>query len=60
MEYCDKIVLRVGSHIAAQLPPDLDTSTRWRPVNTSRADQPRHRFCHVAVAYSDSMYVFGG
>lgn len=43
-----------------KLPPDLTTATKWRPVNTSRADQPRHRFCHVAVAYNDSMYVFGG
>jgi leucine-zipper-like transcriptional regulator 1 len=39
---------------------DLSTAARWRPVNTARADQPRHRFCHVAVVYDNSMYCFGG
>jgi len=42
-----------------QQPPEHQTA-RWRPVHTPRADQPRHRFCHVAVCYNDSMYVFGG
>lgn len=45
-----------------QLPAngDFSIAARWRPVSTARADQPRHRFCHVAVAYNDSMYAFGG
>jgi leucine-zipper-like transcriptional regulator 1 len=34
---------------------------RWRAVNaSSRGLQPRHRFCHVGVVYSNSLYVFGG
>lgn len=35
---------------------------RWRSINTARPDgqQLRHRFCHVAVPYNDSMYIFGG
>jgi hypothetical protein len=43
-----------------QMPTNPAAPARWRPVRTSRADQPRHRFCHVAVVYNDSMYVFGG
>jgi len=44
-----------------QLPAAAEQETaRWRPVHTPRADQPRHRFCHVAVTHNDSMYVFGG
>ena len=48
-----------------QLPDATTTATsqevaRWRPVHTPRADQPCHRFCHVAVSYNDSMWVFGG
>ena len=44
-----------------QLPDATNTTTsqemaRWRPVHTPRADQPRHRFCHVAVSYNDSMW----
>jgi leucine-zipper-like transcriptional regulator 1 len=43
-----------------QLPASGTEFARWRPVNTSRFGQPRHRFCHVACTYSDSMYCFGG
>lgn len=44
-----------------QLPSSANTPARWRRVNTlSRADQPKHRFCHVGVVYSDSLFVFGG
>ncbi len=31
-----------------------------RPIKASGSFQPRHRFCHVGVVYSDAMYVFGG
>lgn len=41
-----------------QLPPN--SPAVWRPVHTARSDQPRHRFCHVAVVHNDSMFVFGG
>ena len=28
-------------------------------MKISGVDQPRHRFCHVAVSYNESMFVFG-
>jgi hypothetical protein len=47
-----------------QLPPTSPSTTaavaRWRAVHTARTDQPRPRFCHVAVVYNDSMWCFGG
>ena len=33
---------------------------KWRAVHTSRTDQPRPRFCHVAVVWSDALWCFGG
>jgi leucine-zipper-like transcriptional regulator 1 len=39
------------------------TTARWRPIHTSQNEnshQPNRRFCHVAVTYNDSIYVFGG
>jgi leucine-zipper-like transcriptional regulator 1 len=39
------------------------TTARWRPIRTPQNEnshQPNRRFCHVAVTYNDSMYVFGG
>jgi len=43
-----------------QIPSIPTAPGRWRPVHTLRTDQPRPRFCHVAVAWNDSMIVFGG
>lgn len=43
-----------------QLPPNSTNPARWRPVNTNRFDQPKPRFCHVAVVYNDSIWAFGG
>ncbi|GKY97564.1 hypothetical protein MPSEU_000714600 [Mayamaea pseudoterrestris] len=44
-----------------QLPTDTSGQARWRAIDTSSGGfQPSHRFCHVAVAYSDSLFVFGG
>jgi N-acetylneuraminic acid mutarotase len=43
-----------------QLPDNSTSPARWRPVNTTRREQPQHRFCHVAVVYNDSLWVFGG
>ena len=43
-----------------QLPSNHTSPARWRPVHTLQVDQPRDRFCHVAVVHNDSMYVFGG
>jgi hypothetical protein len=44
----------------AKLPSDLTTAARWRSINSSIAEQPHHRFCHVGVAYNDGLYIFGG
>jgi hypothetical protein len=30
-----------------------------RQIKSTNGEQPTHRFCHVAVVYQDSMYVFG-
>jgi N-acetylneuraminic acid mutarotase len=43
-----------------QLPPNSTNPARWRPVNTTRNEQPEPRFCHVAVVYNDSIWAFGG
>jgi hypothetical protein len=46
-----------------QLPPTSPSTTavaKWRAVHTTRTDQPRPRFCHVAVVYNDSLWCFGG
>jgi hypothetical protein len=43
-----------------QLPSSSSMSAKWRSINASHAEQPRHRFCHVAVVHSDAMFVFGG
>jgi N-acetylneuraminic acid mutarotase len=43
-----------------QLPATPTVAARWRPVQTSKIGQPRPRFCHVGVAYNDSMFCFGG
>jgi len=33
---------------------------KWRAIETSGNDQPSHRFCHVGVVHSESLFVFGG
>ncbi|CAB9528454.1 effector protein with kelch motifs [Seminavis robusta] len=43
-----------------QLPSSPSAPAKWRPVKISGVDQPRHRFCHVAVSHNESMFVFGG
>jgi N-acetylneuraminic acid mutarotase len=43
-----------------QLPASPTSPAKWRPIKASGSFQPRHRFCHVGVVYSDAMYVFGG
>jgi N-acetylneuraminic acid mutarotase len=43
-----------------QLPSTPTATARWRPIQTAGTEEPRHRFCHVAVCYNDSMYCFGG
>lgn len=53
--------MTLASHfLELQLPTDLTTPARWRSINSSIADQPHHRFCHVGVAYNDALYIFGG
>ena len=42
-----------------QLSSNPSAPAKWRPVKISGPDQPRHRFCHVAVSYNDSMFIFG-
>lgn len=32
-----------------QLPANSHGHTRWRMVNTTKSEQPEHRFCHVGV-----------
>jgi hypothetical protein len=61
-----------GSHISTTSlgppstpasPTKTTTNARWRPIKTSQNEnthQPHRRFCHVAVTYNDSIYVFGG
>lgn len=43
-----------------QIPSNPTSPARWRTVHTASSDQPRPRFCHVAVVYGDSMFCFGG
>jgi leucine-zipper-like transcriptional regulator 1 len=54
-----------STSIDSTTPPNVTTMTaaRWRPIHTSQNEnchQPNRRFCHVAVTYNDSIYVFGG
>jgi len=41
--------------------PSDSSIAKWSPiVRPSDLTTPSHRFCHVAVVYRDSMFVFGG
>lgn len=45
---------------ALQLPASTNDSGKWVPLNYGGPGQPRPRFCHCAVTYADSLFVFGG
>mmetsp|Transcript_542 Transcript_542/g.1286 ORF Transcript_542/g.1286 Transcript_542/m.1286 type:complete len:829 (-) Transcript_542:59-2545(-) len=43
-----------------KLPTSAHPVAKWRTIDTPPSGTAGHRFCHVAVEYEDSMYVFGG
>lgn len=43
-----------------QLSLNSSSASKWRELKSTSPDMPGPRFCHVAVSYQDSMYIFGG
>ena len=43
-----------------QRPSNPTSTPKWRELKSTSVDMPGPRFCHVAVVYQDSMYIFGG